>query len=91
MNTHAKVRLNIEESDEEVEEEEEVEQNEMHGNLSFRFSINPLIFLQKIALFRRRYGTRSVSQTAENVGVQYGHEKTTDSPCFGFFHFLTNE
>lgn len=30
MNTHAKVRLNIE-SDEEVEEEEEVEHNEMHG------------------------------------------------------------
>nr|XP_034188896.1 muscle calcium channel subunit alpha-1 isoform X5 [Osmia lignaria] len=32
MNTHAKVRLNIEESDEEVEEEEEVEQNEMHDD-----------------------------------------------------------
>nr|XP_012136471.1 PREDICTED: muscle calcium channel subunit alpha-1 isoform X5 [Megachile rotundata] len=31
-NTHAKVRLNIDESDEEVEEEEEVEQNEMHDD-----------------------------------------------------------
>ncbi|XP_076620083.1 LOW QUALITY PROTEIN: ca[2+]-channel protein alpha[[1]] subunit D [Colletes latitarsis] len=31
MNTHAKVRLNIE-SDEEVEEEEEAEQNEMHDD-----------------------------------------------------------
>ena len=42
MNTHAKVRLNIE-SDEEIEEEEEVEHNEMHGIYTDFYSVLGII------------------------------------------------
>lgn len=45
MNTHAKVRLNIE-SDEEVEEEEEVEHNEMHGE---RFIYKTCFYFQVLS------------------------------------------